>query len=194
MPTFTWSLFHDRDATAVTFDLVNTPSNTGHITEVFRKRPGAIRSEHVCHSVAAIGPRARDVMGEGVRSFGPGSTFEQLYELDAQYLFLGVSFGVCSALHAVEESMQVPYRYYRDFVGSVLVRTDGQQVPSKSVEFLRHPEYGNHFEKMGAVFAEAGILHTTRIGEADVTLATIRDIIDVAKRLVAADPYYLTKP
>lgn len=75
MPTFTWGSFHDKGK--VLFDLVRTPSETGKITEVFRRRKGVIRSTHICHSVAALGPHAQDVMGEGVRSFGKGSSEER---------------------------------------------------------------------------------------------------------------------
>lgn len=194
VPTFTWGMFHERDSADVTFDMLNTHSSTGRIPEVFRKRPEAIRSEHVCHSVAAIGPHARDVMGDGVHPFDKGGTFDRLYRLDARYLLLGVGFRVCTALHAVEERMQVPYRYYRDFVGATVIRSDGRRVPSRSVEFLRYPGYGNCFAKMRGVFEEAGILRTARVGEATVTAARIRDIIDAAAKLVAADPYYLVKP
>jgi aminoglycoside 3-N-acetyltransferase len=194
MPTFTWDLFHDRDANEVVFDLVHTPSNTGRITEDFRRRSEAIRSEHICHSVAAIGPHSQLVMGEGVRAFGEGSSFDALTRLDAQYLLLGVDFNVCTALHAVEELMQVPYREYRDFVGASVVHPDGRRTPSRAIEFLRRPGYGNTFGKMRDVFETAGILHTASVGAARVTLARIRHIIDVTRKRVAADSYYLVKP
>jgi aminoglycoside 3-N-acetyltransferase len=194
VPTFTWEMFHHCDADAVVFDLTHTPSNTGRITEVFRRRSKAIRSEHLCHSVAAIGPHSREVMGEGVRSFGAGSSFDALYRLDARCLLLGVGFNVCSALHAVEETMQVPYRDYRDFAGAVVIQPDGRRTPSRSVEYLRRPGYRNHFDKMRGVFEAAGILQLTRIGDAPVTMARLRDIIDVTRDLVAADSYYLVKP
>ena len=108
VPTFTWGPFHKAE-TAV-LDIVNTPvkDEVGIIPETFRKRPQARRSVHICHSVAAIGPHTDGVMGEGIRSFGAGSTFHQLYQLDAWCLFLGASFGSCTELHAVEEYMQVP--------------------------------------------------------------------------------------
>ena len=39
------------------FDVRTTPSGVGAITEVFRQRPGVLRSVHPTHSVAALGPR-----------------------------------------------------------------------------------------------------------------------------------------
>ena len=41
------------------WDKNRTPSDVGRITEVFRKRPEALRSDQATHSVAAIGPMAK---------------------------------------------------------------------------------------------------------------------------------------
>src|SRR5690242_7932293 len=53
MPTFNYDQF--------AFDPTSTPSLTGAITEAFRQTPGAIRSLHPTHSVAAIGPLAKEL-------------------------------------------------------------------------------------------------------------------------------------
>ena len=194
MPAFTWTLYHDK--VGVVFDVANTPvkNEVGLIPEVFRKRKGVMRSIHICHSVTAMGPHAKDVMGDGVRSFGEGSTFHQLYKLDSWYLLLGVDFSVCTALHMVEEFMQVPYRYYRDFRHSKVILPDGRIIPCKSVEFLRKKGYYNDFVKMGAIFDQAGILRTTFIGNAKIINVKIRDIFDVTKRYMEKDIGFLLTP
>ncbi len=189
MPTFTWGDFYDKRH--VTFDLTNTPCETGRIPEVFRKRAGVMRSRQICHSVAATGPHAQDVMGEGVRGFGVGSTFDQLYQLDSWVLLLGVSFSVCTALHMVEEFMQVPYRRYRDFRYSKVILPDGTTLPSRSVEFLREEGYQNDFAKMAPIFAGEGILQRCQVGGALVTSVRIRDLFDLTKRYMEEDTYFL---
>ena len=191
VPTFTWGAFHDAEK--VVLDLVNTPvkDEVGIIPETFRKRPEAKRSTHICHSVAAIGPHTDDVMGEGVSSFGKGSTFHQLYELDAWCLFLGATFGSCTELHAVEEYMQVPYRYHRDFKGSTVILADGTEIASQSVEFLRYPDYGNDFAQMRDVLGGHGVLKITRIGEAEVINVRIRDIFDITVEYMKEDIGFL---
>jgi len=191
VPTFTWGAFHDAEK--VVLDLRNTPvkAEVGIIPETFRKRPEAKRSTHICHSVAAIGPHTDDVMGEGVSSFGKGSTFHQLYELDAWYLFLGATFGSCTELHAVEEYMQVPYRYHRDFKGSTVILADGTEIESRSIEFLRYPEYGNDFAQMRDVLAAHGVLKIARFGEAEVINVRIRDIFDITVGYMKEDIGFL---
>ncbi len=191
VPTFTWRAFHDKPV--VVFDVANTPCETGLIPETFRRRPGVLRSRHVCHSVAALGPHAAEVMGDGIHPFGPGSSFDRLLRLDSWNLLLGVSFGVCTALHAVEEFRQVPYRYYRDFRGSKVILPDGTVEPSEAVEFLRRSGYENDLEKAGRLFEEAGILRTARVGEASITNARMRDIFRVASERLERDPYFLVR-
>ncbi len=193
VPTFTWGPFHAADK--VVLDLANTPvkDEVGIIPETFRKRPEAQRSTHICHSVAAIGPHADDVMGEGIRSFGKGSTFHQLYKLNAWYLFLGATFSSCTALHAVEEYMQVPYRRYRDFQGSTVILADGTEIPSQSVEYLRLPDrdYRNDFAKMRDIYAAHGVLNITRIGAAEVMNLRIRELFDIAVEYMSKDIGFL---
>ena len=190
VPTFTWGANHD--ATGVTFDVKHSSckGEVGIIPETFRLREDARRSTHICHSVAAIGPHTDAVMG-GPSSFGEGSTFHQLYELDAWCLLLGVEFTSCTELHAVEEYIQVPYRHHRDYPESTVILDDGTEAPCDSIEFLRSPGYVNDFSRMRAVFAGHGILRTTQIGEALVTNVRIRDIFDVTVEYMREDIGFL---
>jgi aminoglycoside 3-N-acetyltransferase len=191
VPTFTWGPFHDAEG--VTLDLRETSckDEVGIIPETFRLREEAKRSTHICHSVATIGPRTREVMGHGVSSFGAGSTFHALYDHNAWCLLLGVSFGSCTELHAVEEYMRVPYRYHRDFPESTIIIEDGTEIPSDAVEFLRREGYRNDFAKMRAVLDRHGVLNVTDIGDALVTNVRIRDIFDVTVECMKQDIGFL---
>lgn len=189
VPTFTWDSFHDKSG--VIFDMRNTPSEVGRITEVFRHRPEAIRSPHICHSVAAIGTHAREMVRDTPSAYDPGGTFDTLYTLNAWNLFLGVSFGSCTALHAVEETMRVPYRQHREFRDCTVIHLDDTRAPSNSTEFLRKEGYWNDFVKMGNVFAGYGVLHTTTVGKATITNIRIRDVIDITTQLLHDDIDYL---
>ena len=51
MPVFTYSFVGNKDAQP--FDIKNTGSKTGLVTEIFRKRKGTKRSNHPTHSVVA---------------------------------------------------------------------------------------------------------------------------------------------
>lgn len=191
VPTFTWGPFHAE--TGVTLDLQETSckDEVGIIPETFRLREEARRSTHICHSIAAIGPRTRELMGHGVSSFGAGSTFHALYEHNAWCLLLGVEFTSCTELHAVEEYMRVPYRRHRDFADSTVILEDGTEVRSRSIEYLRDEGFRNDFGKMRGVFEEHDVLRITEIGEARVTNVRIRDIFDITREYMDEDIGFL---
>ena len=130
-------------------------------------------------------------MGDGVKSFGKGSTFDQLEALDACYLFLGATMRSCTALHHVEDLMQVPYRYYRSFEGSVVVLPDGTRQPCRSVEFLPRPGIRQDFLKMERVCAERGVLQTTTVGNAKVMGMRVRDLVRVGVQCLGEDIEFL---
>ena len=51
----------ERHLTFDRWNIATSVSCVGRITEVLRHRPDAVRSDHGTHSVAAIGPRAREL-------------------------------------------------------------------------------------------------------------------------------------
>lgn len=191
VPTFTWRMNHDKEI--VLFDVRRDPTENGLIPETFRKRPEALRCDHVCHSLAATGRRVEEMMGDGIHSFGKGSSMYRLYELDFWYVFMGCGFNSCTALHTVEELMQAPYRYYRHFKGSTVIRADGSRVPSQSIEFLLYHPYNNDFGKMEAVFDNAGLLRTAHVGHSRFIAAKARHIVDLGVELLKNDIGYLLR-
>ncbi|NUQ01746.1 MAG: AAC(3) family N-acetyltransferase [Armatimonadetes bacterium] len=95
------------------WDPAETPSYVGRITEVFRQRPDALRSDHATHSVAAIGAGAAALTahhGEagprlgpfGPRAFAATSPWQRLVDQNAVYAFIGVDFKVATMVHLVE--------------------------------------------------------------------------------------------
>ena len=203
LPTFTFVPGDIADDAEGVFDVANepVPPSIGAIPETFRKRQDAIRSHHICHSIAAIGPEAESLMGEGVYGYGKGSSFDRLYELDAWNIFLGATFNSCTALHVAEEQLEVPFRRFRTFKGYKVRLPNGEEIPSRCIEFQRAVPLDCHkgndyydgydLGKMGAVFEKEGILRTRTIGESKVLNAKIRDIVDVTNLYLEVDPGYL---
>ena len=84
------------------WDKDTTPSEVGHITEVFRTMPGSLRSDQATHSVAAFGKLAQELTCEhstygprpgyfGEYAFSYSSPWQKMYEQNAKMVFIGVS-------------------------------------------------------------------------------------------------------
>lgn len=195
VPTFCGNPAEMEIGIEAVFDVANTPvdKSTGITPEVFRKRKEAIRSPHICHSVAAIGPQAEYVMGEGVSAYGPGSSFDRLYKLDSWNLFLGCGFNSCTALHMPEEHLKVPFREYRDFTGCKVILHDGSEESCRSLEFQRKAAYAYGYDlgKMDDVLAREGILATCQVGEATITNVKLRNVYEITLKYLKEDVGFL---
>lgn len=90
----------------IMFDPKTTPTTLGRIPETFRKKPNVARSIHPTHSICACGPKAEWVT-EGHEkcstTFGKGTPFHKLLELDGKILGLGVDLGPVTFYHTIED-------------------------------------------------------------------------------------------
>lgn len=100
MPTFNYRF----GLPAPHFDPRLVRSRTGALTEIFRQRPGVVRSLHPTHSVAAQGKRASEFMADHYRfgAFGVGCPIDRLVQAGGYVLLLGVTHLANSCIHVGE--------------------------------------------------------------------------------------------
>lgn len=89
------------------FDVRKTVSETGLISEIFRRKPGVRRSLHPTHSVCALGPLA-DALTAGHHlaptRTGQGTPFELMAQRKTVIVGLGVEYHRClTQIHSVED-------------------------------------------------------------------------------------------
>lgn len=95
------------------WDIANSPSSVGLLSETFRRMPSVVRSDNETHSVAALGVNAEYITsthrgGKGrVGVFGSSpfsytSPWQKMYELDAKVVMLGVTMMYNTFKHFVE--------------------------------------------------------------------------------------------
>lgn len=112
VPTFAQKEFQDAYKTWH----LDKPSDTGYITEVFRKRPESVRSNQATHSVAAIGPKAvhltqnhgRSGLRYGIYGYTPfaaESPWQKMYDENASVVMFGVDFSKLTFKHFCEYSL-----------------------------------------------------------------------------------------
>ena len=171
-----------------------TKSEMGALTEHFRRMPETRRSLHPFHSVAAMGPETETLVSGLCRtSFGPGSAFDKLYDLDALNLFIGTEFvGGATFLHMGEERANVPYRYMKDFPGEVY-DADGNLVDETFAMFVRSMtdayEYNTDWSEWWRDFQAHDCFRTADLGGAMFCVSEIRRTLDIFADLIEADPF-----
>jgi aminoglycoside 3-N-acetyltransferase len=178
---------------AFAYDPAATPSKVGLITEVFRKRPGAVRSSHPTHSLAAIGPRADDLMSGHTPT---GGTFNiagphgRYVRWGAKILFLGIDLSSNTTYHAVEEWLDLPY-----------LPDNGARVaqpgsPAMIVTVNQPCGHRNFYRNVGLnlpnpvsdTLEDRGLIRHAQVGPAELRLAHSRDVIRVTIECELATP------
>lgn len=193
MPTFTYSysgIWNVRP-----FNPATTPSaGNGVLTEVLRQYPGALRSSHPTHSVAAYGRYAGRLIQnrENASALGIGSSYDEATRLDAKILLLGVGNNRNSMLHYAEAVAGLPYNDipFREFWGrTALVERDGH-----SIEVPLNPEFPGCSANFGVAdtyLTECGVLRGGKVGQAAVMLMDAVKMAAAVKKKLQAEPAWL---
>ena len=191
VPTFTFS--HGGKLDPV-FDPIQDASEMGRITEVARTRPGARRSHHLLHSVAALGPHAEEITAvHGPSAWAADGPFWKLYELDAHILMLGVPYLRCTFFHVIEQLVQVRYRRWREVEAKVR-EPNGQERPLPMFGYSPKPGFvGNDFNKLGVMLEERGLAQVGAVGNAVARRFRARDALEVGLAEYRKDPLLLVK-
>lgn len=117
MPAFSMSgTMEGTLRSGMVFDVNQTPSTVGAVTEAFRKRNGVVRSLHLTHSVAALGPRAEWLTNShhtDPHPFGAASPLGKLVAEKGLYAGLGVDLRPLTLVHVLEDlEPDFPHRVY----------------------------------------------------------------------------------
>ena len=91
------------------FDVRQTVSRMGLITEVFRRAPGVVRSIHPTHSVAVWGSRTVAIIGGHEHADTPcgrGTPYGRLLEYDGKILLAGVPANTMTFCYFVAEDLE----------------------------------------------------------------------------------------
>jgi len=174
------------------FDPSETPCWTGAIPEALRRRPEAVRSRHPTHSVAAIGPRAREIT-EGhedcLTPCGPGSPYYKISRLGGRILLLGVGLDVNTTFHCTEELAGVPNRILPQPVEARIVTESGVITRNLFIHnYFGPPPDFSGFEPF---LKGTSIVRRGKVGKADCLLLDSGLLVERTLSLLRRDIYVL---
>ncbi|WP_438350029.1 AAC(3) family N-acetyltransferase [Paenibacillus sp. FA6] len=186
-PTHTWA---NINASNPVYYVEESPSCIGILPEIFRKRPGVVRSWHPTHSVAAL--------GEGAESFttgdevfdtpcARGSAWGKLLDRQATILLVGVDLRRNTFMHGVEEWVDIPGRMTDDPEPLQTVLADGTviEVPSR-----RHcgQSWSEYFWKVEDVMVKHGAMYLGQLGDAVVRVCDTVKMTEVLTEMLREYP------
>lgn len=185
-PTHTWSYINSENPR---FYVDNSPSCVGILTELFRKRPGVVRSWHPTHSVAALGEDAESFVSGDEKFDTPcarKSCWGKLLDRQATILLIGVDLRRNTFIHGVEEWLDIPGRLTDSHQQLYTVLPDGTEI---SVPSRRH--YGHtseKYERVDAFFGENGVMFKGTFGDATVRVCDTEKMTKLLYEVLGENP------
>lgn len=170
------------------FDVKNTPSAMGAISEYFRKLPNTVRSLHPTEPVCANGPKAQDIVSQHfgqITPYGQDAPWRKIMEENGKILYVGVTLiNAGTHLHTLEDAVNFAYPIYADQIFEAkIIDENGQQKIMKTK--VHNPEYSakRRCDALIPIFEREGVLQHTRLGQADCLLLDAQKMFAVMVRL-----------
>ncbi|MBP1857789.1 AAC(3) family N-acetyltransferase [Rhizobium herbae] len=188
--TVIFPLFNFDFCKGADFDIRETPSHMGTLTEAARAYPGAVRTGHPVYSFAVIGA-AKDQFSTiaNKSAYGKDSPFGKIIELNGKVAVLDMpGQNSMTFYHHVEEMCDVPYRYHKDFSGKY-TGWDGSPDTRTFSIFVRDLEKGvlTDVEGMEKRLWEAGIYRGSRPKEGPgLRVARTSELFDAVRSVIAS--------
>jgi len=178
---------------------IDRPSDVGLITETFRLRPNAKRSDQATHSVAAIGRLADELTKDhgayGLRDgvfgdtpFAVSSPWQKMYDLNAKIVFVGTSMRCNTFKHFVE------YRVVEKWLKTIENKPEYSELKSEIRTFDKQgiwPFYDA--EKMQIILENHGMIKKAPCGNAVFLCVNSKDTCDFTSDILEKDPGSICK-
>ena len=189
VPTHTWKQMSEEYSL---FDRETEPVCVGIIPELFRKRPGVVRSLHPTHSMAVYGKGAKEyIQGEEncTTPCPPDGCWGRLKDIKAKILLLGVTHTRNTYIHSIEESFEIPERFTEQQVRFQVKLPDGN---IKDVDMYRHynkvdPHISEHYDIMKEGYEKTGAAKSVRLGDATCILCEAEKLFEVTGRILTRE-------
>lgn len=169
------AMLEHLSAPGVRLDANHSPSTMGGISEAVRTWPGARRSLHPTHSVAAVGKRAAEYVEGHERAGSPcgkPSPFTKLIERRGWILSFGSPIGKVTSYHVIEDQVpDFPQPVYLEQEFEVEVIDEGgvtRQVRTKchnpELRATRVDSFAPKEAEIEKLLLQAGVLHQRKLG------------------------------
>jgi aminoglycoside 3-N-acetyltransferase len=189
VPTFNYDFCEGSS-----YDHDSTPSQVGMFTNYVRELPESSRSFHPIFSFAGFGFAAEQLLKtRSNSSFGTGSVFENLFDVNAKLLFINVSFEFCTFVHFAEQRIGIDYRYLKDFTG--VVTQDDQSSEDTFDFYVRHLDrtVDTYFGRLEKQLLDSGKMQSAELAGGKLLLTSASAIFETASEMISEEPYSLLK-
>jgi aminoglycoside 3-N-acetyltransferase len=181
------------------FDNRLTPSRMGLLTELFRRSPGVLRSQHPTHAVAARGAGAEALCRNhhlAATPCGEDSPYHGLLAADGSILLLGTGMESMTFFHALEEILadKMPFFPFTEKIYSLKSRNaNGEMVLTKTRLYDLKISRRRRISRMTSQLqSQPGRWRQVRLGNMEMILLKARDVLAAGEEMAARGEFCYT--
>ena len=169
-------------------------SESGLLSEQFRRRPNALRSKVPMVSFAAEGMNAHEYTRSYQSHLDEDATLTRLIKNNGKILLFGVGYKKCTLYHLSEERKQTDTNEYKNFSGYLI--EGGKKSPISQRYFVRkdinvQKDGANVKDKFEANYS----FKEVQLGSGKITVFSARDFDECCMDAINCDPdFFLVDP
>ena len=169
------------------FDAATSPSAVGYLSEVFRTRPGVLRSLHPVHSVCAYGKNAAFITQghENCKTgCGEGTPYLKIRDLGGKALLLGVYMDRNTVMHSLEEAIDAKYLRTLDIVAPTYL----ENYRERTFTLENFPPGHRDFMMISPCLRRTGAMTEGKIGNAVTKCIDMQKMFEIVMPMLREDP------
>ncbi|NLC39649.1 MAG: AAC(3) family N-acetyltransferase [Clostridiaceae bacterium] len=173
------------------FDVDQSPSAVGILSETLRTWPGAFRSKHPVHSVAAVGAQAEYITAghEDCKSgCGRGTPYEKIISLKGKILLIGVDMARNTMMHTIEAFAELKNLLRVEAPAPTYI----DDYENKKVIMEQFPPGHRNFMRITPELKARGALQEGKIGAAVTKVIDAVALIEIGLEKLEENPLYFT--
>jgi aminoglycoside 3-N-acetyltransferase len=174
------------------YDILETPSEMGIITEIARLRSEAKRTRHPIYSFSVYGAKQKEFVNvDGLLGIGRDTVFDLFHKLNGTIVSIGLEYNNSFTLvHQAETMTEVGYRRYKDFGGIYL--NENREVEIKKYSFFVRAtsHVGTMVNPALEILFGKGVIKNTIIGRADVKYTKAVPFVEHLVPLTKSNPEF----
>lgn len=186
MPTFSYSFWKNK-----TYDVENSKSEVGVLTEYFRKQTDVSRTLHPNHSVAVWGKHKDFLLKVGKDTFDKNSIFGKLRNLHGKIVFFGAPFQSCTYVHYIEQMHTVPYRYMRKHHGKIINK--GKEYKDEITVYYKYFPFFTLLSLLEKQLLEKKLMKEIALGKGKIQVIEADTLLKEGTSLLDNDIYSFLK-
>jgi aminoglycoside 3-N-acetyltransferase len=174
------------------YDVRNTTSQMGHLSEFARENKAKWQDEIPMHGTCGTGAKPTTNRHSLIDPWGKDSVFHQLIQQNGYLLFYGAGLEAISIIHFIEKQCGVPYRYEKLFEGTRILGSGLTE--NVTVSHMVRPlnyEIEYDWNKLSADLLSANLLSYFSDKRSKIFFIHAGKLLEFWTMKIKEDPFYL---